>query len=93
MPPRQPRPRGPSFGSKRLKPRNRPQRTGSVELSRLLEELSANFSFEEHMVSLPEPVQAELKAISERNFTGSWTPRDVDAVKKIYKQFIRGKKK
>lgn len=83
------RPRGSSFGSKRLKPKRRPQRTESVQLTRLLTELASEFSWETHMEELPPVVQAELRAISERNASGAWTPRDLERVKLIHKNYIR----
>ncbi|MDO8647963.1 MAG: hypothetical protein Q7R70_06155 [Candidatus Diapherotrites archaeon] len=77
-------PRGPTYGKEKLRPVAKPRRTASVELSGLLGKFREMLS--EQTTHLSMKAQAELRAIEERNITGSWTAADIERVKQLFQK-------
>ena len=87
MPPRQPRPRGPAYGSKRRPPAGSARRTESIQISRILGELKETVAHTP--TEFPPAISAELRAINERNNSGEWNKNDLARLEAIRKMFIR----
>ena len=86
--PRTPRPRGPSPGGrKKLPPIGGARRTGSVQISRILERFETMLS--DQPTRMKAEHAAELRAIQERNLAGTWTKSDLKRVQALLKIYFR----
>jgi hypothetical protein len=86
------RPRGASPGGRRkLPPKGGARRTASISLSRVLEKLHT--ALQEEQIEMRADHRAELLAIEERNYSGSWNNSDLVRANQILRNYVRARKK